>query len=452
MTPPIPLAAAFPVFSEDDWRAAVSRIRRGAVHSPNDPGVGATVARPLFPRHRHSVGIAGRSAAQPWRVIQRVDVTDAGSAARAIGEDIAGGATGAEVAFAGSGHPLGGRLPEDAAPALARTLGNTLPDNFQLRIDDGGTATVADAFIELAAARKAELVLAFDPITASAARGASASNGISARLNARAKAFDAHGVDGAVAVADGRLWHAGGATEVQELAATFASFVEYARLLATPGKISVSLAADSDQFRTIAKFRAMRLLLARLAEVAGLTSPPPLIHAETAWRSISARDPEMNILRGMSAAFGAAIGGADSITVLPFDAVVGGGDSHARRLARNTQTILTEEAHLYRVADPGAGSGAIETLTATFAEEAWKRFQAIENEGGILTTIAAGLLLREIAEAREARLVSVASCDIKMVGVNAYTAEDTAPTPPPAAQHATMLTFTRLSETFEAAK
>jgi methylmalonyl-CoA mutase len=127
------------------------------------------------------------------------------------------------------------------------------------------------------------------------------------------------------------------------------------------------------------------------------------IHAETAWRMMSRRDPHSNILRTTSAAFSAAVGGADSIAVLPFDAISGAGEELARRLARNTQTILAEEAHLFRVADPAAGSGAVEALTAALAEAAWPRFQTIEAAGGVQGALAGGSLQRDIATVRKAR-------------------------------------------------
>ena len=224
-------------------------------------------------------------------------------------------------------------------------------------------------------------------------------------------------------------------------------------MLGAPERIGVALAADSDQFRGIAKFRAMRLLLARVAEVADLDSARVSVHAETAWRTMSRTDPRMNVLRTTSAALGAALGGADSITVLPFDIAGHEVSAEARRLARNTQLILLEEAHLHRVADPGAGSGAIEAMTATLAEAAWKRFQAIEAEGGIVAAIADGSLLREIAEAREARLAAVANGTTRMVGVNAFTSA-AAPTSAFARKpigRAPALLFKRLSEPFEAA-
>jgi methylmalonyl-CoA mutase len=195
----------------------------------------------------------------------------------------------------------------------------------------------------------------------------------------------------------------------------------------------------------------MRLLLARIGEVAGLTLAPH-IHVETAWRMLSARDPEMNILRGTSAAFAAAVGGANSITVLPFDALARKINNQRRRLARNTQVILAEEAHLFRVADPAAGSGAIEALTDSLAEAAWKRFQRIEAAGGIVAAIAEGSLLRDVAEAREARIARAASGETKIVGANAYAAGETAsanvrrmPAGPGA-----RLVFKRVAEIFEA--
>ena len=123
------------------------------------------------------------------------------------------------------------------------------------------------------------------------------------------------------------------------------------------------LAADQDQFLTIAKFRALRKLWARIEEACGLEPRPAFVSAETAWRMMTKRDPHGNIVRGTIAALGAAVGGADAVTVLPFSAALGLPDAFARRIARNTQTILIEEANIHRVADPAAGSGAIEALT-----------------------------------------------------------------------------------------
>ena len=165
--------------------------------------------------------------------------------------------------------------------------------------------------------------------------------------------------------------HAAGGSEAQELAFALASAVAYLRALEQSGIalddarrfIYFRLAADQDQFLTIAKFRAMRKLWARVEEACGLEPLPAFVAAETAWRMMTKRDPHGNIVRGTIAALAAAVGGADAVTVLPFSAALGVPDAFARRIARNTQTILIEEANIHRVADPAAGSGAIEALT-----------------------------------------------------------------------------------------
>ena len=114
-----------------------------------------------------------------------------------------------------------------------------------------------------------------------------------------------------------------------------------------------------------------------------VSQPKPIrLHAETAWRMTTRRDPWVNMLRTTVATFSAGLGGADSITVLPFTAALGLPDAFARRVARNTHLILIEEANLARVADPASGAGGFEALTDALCEKAWGLFQAIERDGG----------------------------------------------------------------------
>ena len=119
------------------------------------------------------------------------------------------------------------------------------------------------------------------------------------------------------------------------------------------------LAADADQFLTVAKFRALRKLWARVEDACGLTPRPAFLAAETAWRMMTRRDPYVNMLRATLAVFSAALGGADAVTVLPFTMALGLPDRFARRIARNTQLVLIEEANLAKVGDPAAGAGGI---------------------------------------------------------------------------------------------
>lgn len=439
-----PLAGGFPPFTESDWRAA-ARARRGRAEDETSGD-----ADLLPPRARGARAIVGRPPGQTWRIVERIDSGDTEDAARHAAEAIAGGATGLDLVLPRSGHPMARRLNADAA-GIATALSDLIPEHMHLRVDAGEpTSAELTPFLDLVTKRGCELVWAFDPAASFALKGGHAARDDTAIRDA-ASAFAERGVGGAAVIADGRLWHAGGATDEQELGVALSTYASLVHLLKSTDRIGIALATDSDQFRGIAKLRAMRLLVARVMEVADLPALPLRIHAETAWRSLTARDPEMNILRATAATFAAVAGGADSICVLPFDSIqANAGPAH--RLARHTQLILAEEAHVDRVADPGAGSDAIEALTAALAEAAWKRFQSIEGEGGIFAAVAEGALLRDVAEAREARLARVARGDIRLVGVNAFRGEATMATVKRAPVKRTgPLTYKRLSVPFEAA-
>jgi len=222
--------------------------------------------------------------------------------------------------------------------------------------------------------------------------------------------------------------HAAGGSEAQELAFVVANAVAYLRAMEEHGitlddarrYIFFRLAADQDQFLTIAKFRAIRKLWTRIEEACGLDPRPAFVSAETAWRMMTRRDPHGNIVRSTIAALAAAVGGADAVTVLPFSAALGLPDAFARRIARNTQTILIEEANIHRVADPAAGSGAIEALTDALGAAAWTLFQEIEREGGTAKALEAGLIQRAVAKVRAEREANVARRKDSLVGTSDF--------------------------------
>ena len=135
--------------------------------------------------------------------------------------------------------------------------------------------------------------------------------------------------------------------------------------------ISFRLAADADQFLTMAKFRALRQLWARVEQACGLAPKPAFIAAETAWRMLTQRDAYVNMLRATMATFAAGLAGANAVTVLPHTLALGLPDAFARRVARNTQLVLLEESNLAKVSDPAAGSGGVESLTKELCESAW---------------------------------------------------------------------------------
>lgn len=241
---------------------------------------------------------------------------------------------------------------------------------------------------------------------------------------------------------DGTIAHELGSSDSQELAVAVAAGVAYLRLLQNAGlgiaealrQISFRFAATDDQFLSIAKFRAARVLWARVAEVAGVPeSGGALMHAVTSEPMMAQRDPWVNMLRTTLAAFGAGVGGADSVRVRRFDdAIAGGLDSaspaFSARIARNTQLLLIEESHVGRVLDPGGGSWYIEDLTETLAQQAWSLFTEIEGAGGFEAS--ADLIRERIAATRVQRADDIAHRRTSVTGVNEFPNLAEVPLPP----------------------
>ncbi|CAJ1504633.1 methylmalonyl-CoA mutase small subunit [[Mycobacterium] holstebronense] len=245
----------------------------------------------------------------------------------------------------------------------------------------------------------------------------------------------------------GPALHNLGAGASGELAAGLAAAVAYLRVLTDAGlsvadaarQISFRIAADDDQFITIAKIRAARQLWARVTEVAGAPEAgAAVVHAETSLAMMTQRDPWVNMLRTTLAAFGAGVGGADTVLVWPFDTVIPGGQpgtstTFSRRIARNTQLLLLEESHLGQVLDPAGGSWFVEDLTEQLAQQAWRQFQEIEELGGF--EAARGHIGERIAEVAAARAEDIAHRRSAITGVNEYPNLDEAPLPPSATQN-----------------
>ncbi|MFZ1160870.1 methylmalonyl-CoA mutase small subunit [Mycobacterium sp.] len=231
---------------------------------------------------------------------------------------------------------------------------------------------------------------------------------------------------------DGPAFHNLGANATWELAGSIAAAVAYLRVLTEAGlpvakalrQISFRLAADDDQFLTIAKIRALRRLWARVAEVVGEPdSGAAVVHAETSLPMMTQRDPWVNMLRTTLAAFGAGVGGADTVLVFPFDVAIEGGfpgmaTSFARRMARNIQLLLLEESHVGRILDPAGGSWFVEDLTDQLANEAWETFQAVEQHGGFVDAHA--YIAVQIAEIAARRTDDIAHRKTAITGVNEY--------------------------------
>jgi methylmalonyl-CoA mutase len=202
--------------------------------------------------------------------------------------------------------------------------------------------------------------------------------------------------------ADGTRWDAAGVDAAAQVGIVVGNATAALRLLvdaglslqAAAGQIVLHLAVGPDQFLGMAQVRALRRCWARVLDACGQPDAAGAgrVHATVSAAALTRRDPWVNLLRATSAAFAAAAGGADGITVLPFDSAVGAPADQGRRLARNTQLILQEESGLHRVIDPAGGSWYVEALTDSLAHAAWARFQELEAAGGFAAAIRGGVV------------------------------------------------------------
>lgn len=439
----LPFMDAFATPGEAQWRAAVDKVLKGADFEKKLVGRTADGVRiePLYEAATEQSVRPLRAEAGRWHVAARVDHPETTEAARLALAELEGGADSLSLAFAGAPAARGFGLAATSVDALDATLDGVMLDLVRLRLDPtpGGRkqALLLADLVEKRGHTPSSLQIDFgmEPIGVLASSGALAVQlpELGKRIAETIAALKARGFAGPFLAADGRIWHEAGATEAQELGAVLATAVTYLRLLEAEGLplteardvISFTLVADADEFVTVAKLRAARLLWDRVQRACGLDPKPVFIHAETAWRSLTRRDPWVNLLRGTIAAFSAGVGGADSISVQPFTAALGLPDGFARRIARNTQLILLEEANLWRVADPAAGAGGFEALTQALCEQGWRKFQDLEAESsgdltGIVGALANGHIQKGLARERDTRAKAIATRREPITGTSEF--------------------------------
>jgi len=225
-------------------------------------------------------------------------------------------------------------------------------------------------------------------------------------------------------------YHDAGATAAQDIAFGTATAVEYLRAM-TNAQLDIDSAARQVLFRVglgthhflaIAKLRAARRVWSRVVEACGGSSESGAmrIHARTSNRVLTQRDPSVNLLRNTAAVFAAAVGGANAITSVPFDAMTGWPDDFSCRVARNTVLVLQEEAHLNRVIDPAGGSWFLDQLTEQLADKAWEIFQEIERQGGMLAALKSEWVGAQIDAAYVSRAKDIARRKEGITGVSEF--------------------------------
>jgi methylmalonyl-CoA mutase len=455
-TDPLPLAAEFPAATREQWVELVTGVlRKSGLPEGADP-IGTLTAttydgipvRPLYTAADAPAVGTGAPGAEPyvrgatadgptlsgWDVRQRHANPDPAALRAALLNDLETGATSLWLVLGDAGLPV---------PSLAAALDGVYVDLVPVALDAGAqTREAAAAFLALVADRglaPAEVrgSLGVDPIGLRARTGADADLGLLGEL--AGTGFP----DLRVATVDATVYHDAGASDATELAVGTAVGVAYLRALTGAG-LSVEQALDAvefrfavtaDQFASIAKLRAARRIWGRVAE---LSAADPgrrgqRQHAVTSAAMMTRHDPWVNMLRTTVACFAAAVSGADAITVLPFDAALGLPDDLARRIARNTQSILHDESSLGRVLDAAGGSWYVESFTDQLATAAWDSFTAIERAGGALAALDSGHIPDLIAATRSRRADDVAHRRAPLTGVTEFALPDEPAVPRPAA-------------------
>jgi methylmalonyl-CoA mutase len=368
-------------------------------------------------------GRAGGAVKFGWDVRQRHADPDAKVTADAILADLDNGVTSLWIEL-GPGRVAPASLPEVLAGVQLELAGVVL---------DAGAATpaAAEVFLSVVADRKIAAShvagnLGADPLGWLARTGTPADLAPAAALAARCAAD--YPQLRAVTV-DATVYHDAGGSDAQELGYSLAAGVAYLRELtaaglsvpAALGQLEFRYAATADQFLTIAKLRAARRLWARVADACGsVQAGAQRQHAVTSTAMTTARDPWVNMLRTTIACFAAAAGGADAVTVQPFDVCLGLPDELTRRIARNTQSLLIEECHLARVIDPAGGSWYVEQLTEDLARAAWTEFTDVERAGGLPAALRSGLVAARLDATWQQRAANLAHRRDPITGVSEF--------------------------------
>ncbi|MFD0355186.1 methylmalonyl-CoA mutase family protein [Streptomyces sp. NPDC127110] len=363
------------------------------------------------------------NSASGWDVRQRIAGSDPVRVNEAALADLENGTTSLWLTVGRQGVPAG---------ALGRALQDVYLDLAPVTLDAGAEyADAARALLALYAEREvapgaARAALGIDPLGHEARTGEALDTAPAVEI-AREAAASWPGVR--ALTVDALPYHEAGGSAAEELGLSLATGVAYLRALtgaglgteAAFGQLEFRYSATADQFLTIAKLRAARRLWARIAEACGTPEAgAQRQHAVTSPVMMTRRDPWVNMLRTTVACMAAGVGGADSVTVLPFDSELGLPDAFARRIARNTSTVLLEESHLARVIDPAGGSYYVEQLTDELAHAAWEFFQTVERAGGLADALRSGLVAERLAATWAARSKKLATRREPVTGVSEF--------------------------------
>lgn len=428
---------------EADWRALVGKGLKGAawdtLAAKTSDGI------PIAPLYReadtptaadeagfpNAAPFVRGARTGPWRIRQAYDHPDPLNANDEIIADLGGGVNAVELVIDPTGRQgLAIREARDFDLVLSQVMIDAAPvslDNLAQPSPGWMSPAVEYLCERLKGASGAGVGFNLDPI-GNMMRGGAASP--DQREFQRHVSYLQETAPEAIALRmDARAVHEAGGTEAQEVATALSCGIEYLRWMDkelnvhdTASVMGFAISVGPDILVEVAKLRALRLCWARVLEASGAAPEyrAAPIQAFTSRRMMTRYDAETNILRVTAAAFAAAVGGADDITTYPFTDALGQSTPFSRRIARNTQLVLMEEARLGHVADPAGGAWFVERLTRDLAALAWQKMQAIEAQGGVVAALRSGALQREVAEARAKRQAAFARRKETITGVTDF--------------------------------
>lgn len=351
--------------------------------------------------------------------------------------------------------------PADLSTALAEVLLDLAKIDVSSRTDQAAAAEALLGVFETSGRDHGELSLnlGLDPIGLAALQGTVPDlGGLAAWVRRVADYKKSRAI-----VVDATIWNNAGAGDVHEVAFAIATGIEYVRALLEQGvsadeafdTINFRVSTGVDQFATITRLRALRRLWSRVGEVFAVTESKrgARQHAVSSWRELTRDDAYVNLLRGTIQCFGAAVGGAEAVTVLPFDTCHGLPTAFSRRVARNTQIVLAEESNIGRVNDPAGGSWFVESLTEQMAQAAWSALQAIEAAGGMAEAIGNGHVTEVLTPLNAERATRLATRAQALTGVSMFPSQVDLPVvvrPRPQAPVRAGIAWHRDAEVFEA--
>jgi len=426
------LAAEFDAATDEAWRALVEKTLKGkafekVMQSNTYDGIALDA---LYTGSNARIGAQPEARSGPWGVTVPHWNPDAEATNQAMLEDLGRGATGVALRLQAGAFP--GVSVGDIETALEGVHLNMASLTLVPGEEYEAGAEAVLALLDDRAYDACEIngTLGIDPISTLAQTGRlkePAEDGI--RAGAEMAAGVAEKFTGlATFMVDAGLYHMSGATEAQELGLMLSTGVAYLRAMEKQGmdlkaaacQIQFSLSADADILLTVAKFRAARILWQALLAASGVEGATMHLNGVSSLRMVSVKDPWVNILRSTAACFGAGVGGADNICILPHDTMLGMSSEFARRIARNTQIILQEESGLAKVTDPASGSFTFESITSDLSDKAWKYFQKIEKADGVLNALRDGFVQQDLRSAWAERQVNLAKRKDALTGVSEF--------------------------------